>query len=73
MDKNKIWRILRESESAKKTIKIALEDGRELTGFVCWAEGRYDSESGENEAALETPSGDRIFFLANEVKDIAIK
>ena len=36
-----------------------------------WSEGRYDSESGEDEAILEIDKDQTVFFFVKDVKDVS--
>lgn len=66
-----VWKILGESETSEKPVHVTFDEGSAFDGVIVWSEGRYDSESGEDEAILEIDKDQTVFFFVKDVKDVS--
>lgn len=72
MNESEIWDVLGKSETTKVPVRVTFSEDEIYEGTVIWSEGKYDSESGKDEAALEVGEDENLFFFVEDVKEAVL-
>lgn len=72
MNETEIWDVLGKSETMKVPVRVTFNEDEIYEGVVIWSEGKYDSESGKDEAALKVGEDENLFFFVADVKDAVL-
>lgn len=72
MNESEIWDVLGKSETTKVPVRVTFSEDEIYEGVVVWSEGKYDSESGKDEAALEVGEDENLFFFVEDVKEAVL-
>lgn len=72
MNESEIWDVLGKSETMKVPVRVTFSEYEIYEGVVIWSEGKYDSESGKDEAALEVGEDENLFFFVEDVKEAVL-
>ena len=72
MNESEIWDVLGKSETMKVPVRVTFSEDEIYEGVVIWSEGKYDSESGKDEAALEVGDDENLFFFVEDVKEAVL-
>lgn len=72
MNESEIWDVLGKSETMKVPVRVTFSEDEIYEGVVIWSEGKYDSESGKDEAALEVGEDENLFFFVEDVKEAVL-
>ena len=72
MNESEIWDVLGKSETMKVPVRVTFSEDEIYEGVVIWSEGKYDSESGKDEAALEVGEDEILFFFVEDVKEAVL-
>ena len=72
MNESEIWDVLGKSETMKVPVRVTFSEDEIYEGVVIWSEGKYDSESGKDEAALEVGEDETLFFFVEDVKEAVL-
>lgn len=72
MNETEIWDVLGKSEPTKAPVRVTFNEDEIYEGVVIWSEGKYDSESGKDEAALEVGEDENLFFFVEDVKEVVL-
>ena len=72
MNESEIWDVLGKSETTKVPVRVTFSEDEIYEGVVIWSEGKYDSESGKDEAALKVGEDENMFFFVEDVKEAVL-